>query len=108
MESAEKQAIGQYRKFLEAHIEGGASLQSGEFRTAMVTAHIRFNALFPESEHEKMTGHKTAELQAAYDRGYEANEKVIMDWIAKWDGSTNSAMGELLNKKMNELWKSKK
>lgn len=47
-------------------------------------------------KHKEITGWDTPEERAAYDKGREDEEKVIIKFITKWDGKTNSGMGELL------------
>ena len=44
---------------------------------------------------------------AAYEKGRLHEETVLLKWIKDWDGSTNSAMGELLKDKFNQLNKTK-
>jgi hypothetical protein len=56
-----------------------------------------------DPEFEKHTGFLTHEEFAAYEKGREDEEKTITDWIEKWDGSTNSAMGDLLIKKFTQI-----
>lgn len=56
-----------------------------------------------EEEHEKITGHRTPELRQAYEEGYSNAQGVMTAWIQKWDGSTNSAMGEVLMSKFKKL-----
>ena len=53
--------------------------------------------------YKEITGYNNPEEHAAYDKGREDEESVIVAWIKKWDGSTNSAMGELLDKKFKEI-----
>lgn len=48
------------------------------------------------NEVKKHTGHNSAEEWIAYDKGREDEQKVLMDFIGKWDGQTNSAMGTQL------------
>ena len=48
----------------------------------------------------EITGFKTPSELAAYEKGREHEQKVIMEWIRKWDGSTNSEMGSLLKEKL--------
>lgn len=55
-------------------------------------------------EHEKITGWKTIAEAHAYDTGREHEQTVIMEWIEKWDGSINSGMGDLLRRKVKELY----
>lgn len=54
-------------------------------------------------EYKKMTGHSNIHEHIVYDKGREDEQTVILDWIKKWDGSTNSTLGQLLDTKMREL-----
>lgn len=56
-----------------------------------------------ERLNKEITGFDTVAERVAYDEGYSANQKVMMQWIEKWDGSTNSTLGELLDRKFKEL-----
>jgi hypothetical protein len=58
---------------------------------------------FEELQFEKMTGFKTKEELEAYDRGRIEEERMILEWITKWEGSTNSRMGELLYSKLESI-----
>lgn len=57
-----------------------------------------------ESEYKKITGHKTPEERKAWDDGYDAATKVIIKYIENWKGQTTSKMGDILSKKMKELY----
>lgn len=52
----------------------------------------------------KITGHNSPKEYAAYEKGREDEQEVIMKWIEEWNGSSNSVMGALLKKKFNELF----
>lgn len=39
----------------------------------------------------------------SYDKGMADHEKVMFDFIDKWDGKTNSRFGEALNNKLNQI-----
>lgn len=54
------------------------------------------------ADFKQVTGHDSSKEMIAYEKGREDEQQVITEWIEKWDGSTNSGMGELLNKKFNE------
>src|SRR6185312_3283038 len=50
------------------------------------------------ADFKKITGHDSPKEMAAYEKGREDEQEVIMQWIEKWDGSGNSVMGALLKK----------
>lgn len=56
-----------------------------------------------EPSYKDITGHNIMEEHTAYDKGREDEQSVIIAWIEKWDGKINSALGDLLNKKFQEL-----
>jgi len=56
-----------------------------------------------EEEYEKITGHRTPELRKAYEDGYSNAQGVMIAWIQKWQGGTNSGLGQLLISKFKEL-----
>ena len=58
-----------------------------------------------KNEHKKITGWPTPEEYLAYEEGRRDEQKVMMDFIRKWDGHTNSAFGHLMNEKLNEIHK---
>ncbi len=43
------------------------------------------------------------EIRKAYEDGYSNHETLMMDWIEKWNGTSNSLLGKLLNIKIKEL-----
>jgi len=51
---------------------------------------------------QKVTGFNSHEEMSAYENGRQDEESVICDWIKKWDGSTNSVLGEILKNKFIE------
>lgn len=53
---------------------------------------------------KKHTDHNSLEEWNAYDKGRADEETVITEWIEKWDGKTNSGMGQILTKKFHELY----
>lgn len=55
------------------------------------------------AEHQKITGHNTITESEKYDKGRDDEQEVVMEWIKNWDGSTNSALGTLLMKKLKEV-----
>ena len=59
-----------------------------------------------ELEHEKITGFKTPAEWHAYQLGRDHEEKVIVQFIDRWDGSTRSILGGILLKKFEE-WSKK-
>lgn len=52
---------------------------------------------------KEVTGWDTMNEYLAFQKGYEAHEKLMMEWIAKWDGGSNSALGALINAKILAL-----
>ena len=56
-----------------------------------------------DPELEKHTGYKTIAEWSTFEAGYEGHEKIMMEWIEKWQGETNSALGSLLYVKFQEL-----
>lgn len=48
---------------------------------------------------KETTGFDTNAEFSAYQKGREDEQEVVFKWIENWDGSTNSAMGDLLSKK---------
>lgn len=56
-----------------------------------------------DPEMKKITGHDTLAEWAAYDLGREHMERVMIQFVEEWDGSTNSHFGELLMKKTKEI-----
>lgn len=61
------------------------------------------SSLSTPSDCKEVTGHNSIEEYRAYEEGYSAREKVTIEWIKKWDGSTNSGFGKLLMDKFQEL-----
>ena len=59
------------------------------------------------SDYKQVTGFNNPAELAAYEKGRLHEETVLLKWIKDWDGSTNSAMGELLKDKFNQLNKTK-
>jgi NTP pyrophosphatase (non-canonical NTP hydrolase) len=55
---------------------------------------------------EKITGHKTPEEMAAYEKGREHEEAVFMKFIKEWDGKTNSHFGQAMYDTFERLNKS--
>ncbi len=51
-------------------------------------------------EYKKVTGHSNPYEHQIYDKAREEEQSVIMSFIEKWDGETNSALGDLLSKKV--------
>lgn len=56
------------------------------------------------ADFKQITGHNSPKEYAAYEKGREDEQEVIMKWIEEWNGSSNSVMGALLKKKFNELF----
>lgn len=56
-----------------------------------------------EPDFEKMTGHKTPELMTAYEQGRANEAEVVLDFVDKWNGTTNSVIGEAINKAITRL-----
>lgn len=52
------------------------------------------------SDYKEITGFDTIAEHAAYNKGREHEQMATLNFIEKWDGSTNSALGELLLKKL--------
>lgn len=55
---------------------------------------------YDKEEFKRITGHNNHEEMRAYEEGREHEQSTILKWIEKWDGSNNSVLGELLNKKL--------
>jgi len=55
------------------------------------------------ADFKQVTGFDTPSELAAYEKGRSDEQKVIIEWIGKWGGKSNSQMGQLLNKKFREL-----
>lgn len=53
--------------------------------------------------HKDITGFDTPEEFFAYESGRIHKEKMIIDFIKKWNGNTNSELGFILNKKFKEV-----
>lgn len=54
------------------------------------------------TDFKQVTGHDSPKEMMAYEKGREDEQQVIIEWIEKWDGSSNSVMGALLKKKFDE------
>ncbi len=65
---------------------------------------------YVDAECKKITGHNNQQERMAYDNGYSDHEKLMLDFIGKWDGSTNSILGMALSKvadKATDVWSDK-
>lgn len=58
-----------------------------------------------QAEYKKITGFDTPAERKAYEEGREDEAKVIFDFIRKWDGKTNSGLGEMLDDKFRDWQK---
>jgi hypothetical protein len=58
-----------------------------------------------KEDHKTITGWPTPEEYLAYEEGRRDEQEVMMDFIKKWDGYTNSSFGIAMSKKFNELYK---
>jgi hypothetical protein len=58
---------------------------------------------FDEEEHKHMAGFDTPAEYSAYCLGRHDEAITITEWIRKWDGSTNSQLGQILFSKMKEV-----
>lgn len=56
-----------------------------------------------KAEHKKITGFNTPAEYSAYELGRQHEQNVIADWIIKWDGNENSAMGKILRGVINKF-----
>lgn len=56
-----------------------------------------------DEEFYLMFGFKTDEELTAYEKGRSDEQKVLEEWIKKWNGETNSSLGKLLMDKIEEL-----
>ena len=54
-------------------------------------------------EFKAMTGWDTPAEWYAYDKGYEDCQELMLKFIAKWTGKTNSGLGQALHNKFTEL-----
>lgn len=54
-------------------------------------------------DYKSITGFNTADARASYEDGCNDKESVIIEWIEKWDGSTNSQLGKLLFDKLTSI-----
>ena len=52
---------------------------------------------------KQITGFDTPAELTAYEKGRTHEQITIYNWIEKWDGSTNSGMGDLLMEKFREI-----
>ena len=52
---------------------------------------------------DKPHGFKTDAEWLAYEKGKQDEETLILKFISEWNGETNSRLGELLTKKVNEI-----
>ena len=57
----------------------------------------------PPKDFKEVTGFNTPEELSAYEKGREHEGRVIVDWIKKWNGKTNSVMGQILYNKFKEI-----
>src|SRR6185312_12393126 len=57
------------------------------------------------ADFKQVTGHDSPKEMAAYEKGREDEQQVIIEWIEKWDGSGNSVMGTTLKKVFEKLRK---
>jgi hypothetical protein len=48
-------------------------------------------------QHFEITGFRTLAEMAAYEKGQEHREAVLIGFIKEWDGSTNSIFGKILH-----------
>lgn len=58
-------------------------------------------------DYKDITGVNNPDELQCYERGRELQEKVMIKFIEKWDGSTNSEMGQILSDKFKALSKNK-
>ncbi len=56
-----------------------------------------------DADIKKNTGYNSKQEWEAYDKGRFDEENVLTDWIKRWDGKTNSGMGQILYDKFKEL-----
>lgn len=59
-----------------------------------------FKPYIKNDQCNEVTGFDTYIEWSAYEKGRKHEQSTISKWIEKWDGSTNSAMGDLLGKKL--------
>lgn len=52
---------------------------------------------------KQVTGHDSPKEMMAYEKGREDEQQVIIEWIEKWDGSSNSVMGATLKKVLKKF-----
>lgn len=52
----------------------------------------------------KMTGFKNKDVWDAHEAGYNAHEKIMMEWIGEWDGQVNSVLGSLLQETFKRVY----
>ncbi len=57
----------------------------------------------PDAKHKSITGWNSQAEYEAYDKGRADEEDVLIAFIEKWTGSTNSALGSLLNSKFKNM-----
>jgi len=58
-----------------------------------------------KNSYKEITGFDTPSELAAYEKGREHEEVVILRFIEGWDGQTNSTLGGLLAKKLGDYRK---
>lgn len=82
----------------------GANCYFGGIEDDRIIEHLlESSSLSTPPDCKEITGHNSIEEYRAYEEGYSAREKVTIEWIKKWDGSTNSGLGQLLMDKFREL-----
>jgi len=58
---------------------------------------IHMFQLYKTDKHmNNIIGFHTLEELAAYEKGRDHEQNVIIDFLGKWEGSTNSVMGQIL------------
>ena len=63
----------------------------------------RPNHINKAEEMKEITGFDTIQEHQAYDKGREHEQIVLKAFIKRWDGSTNSELGQLLSDKAKEI-----
>jgi len=53
--------------------------------------------------YRRITGEDSPKEYDAYKRGFEGGIDAAMRYVHKWEGNTNSELGELLKRKFEEL-----
>lgn len=87
--------IEEYDRLLKKNLQRVVELERevAELKAAMTDQE--------KKEFKEVTGFDTPEQWLSWEKGYKDGQDIILTFIAKWDGSTNSALGTMLNSKFS-------